>query len=105
MAGLQPFCEVRGWGSKFLRLLVKGTLFGSSAARRTQRLAQRVIVIVIPLLDFVFVETLITDLHRSGEGPECAQFFDSIADGLSRCRETAVFGVTAFALRQIQFSR
>ena len=51
------------------------------------------------------MEALITDLHPSGEGPEGAQFFDSIADGLSRCRETAVFGVTASALRQIQFSR
>jgi hypothetical protein len=51
------------------------------------------------------LETLITDLHPSGEGPECAQFFDSTADGLSRCRETPVFGVTASAPRQIQFSR
>ena len=69
------------------------------------RFAQRVIIIVIQSVDFVLVEALITDLHPSGEGPEGAQFFDSIADGLSRCRETAVFGVTASAPRQIQFCR
>jgi C4-dicarboxylate-specific signal transduction histidine kinase len=40
-----------------------------------------------------------------GEGPACAQFFDSVTYGLSRCRETPVIGVSCSALRQIQFSR
>jgi hypothetical protein len=61
--------------------------------------------IVIQSVDFVLVEALITDLHPSGEGPECAQFFDGVMDGLSRGRETAVFGVTPSAPRQKQFSR
>ena len=69
------------------------------------RFTQRIIAIVIQPVDFVLVEALITDLHPSGEGPECAQFFDSVMVGISRRRQTAVFGVTPSAPRQKQFRR
>jgi hypothetical protein len=66
---------------------------------RSWRLAliQRIIGIVIQSVDFVLVDALIADLNPSGEGPACAQFFDSIIDGLSRRRETPVIGVSSSA--------
>jgi hypothetical protein len=36
---------------------------------------------------FVAVEPILFDLHPGAEGPTCAQFFDSITDGLSSYRK------------------
>ena len=69
------------------------------------RFTQRIIAIVIQSVDFVLVEPRITDLHPGAQGSACAQFYDSVVDRLSRCRETPVIGVSSSAPRQIQFSR
>ena len=70
-----------------------------------ERFLQRIIAVVIEALDLVVVEALIPNLHPGAEGPARAQFFDSIMDGLSRCRETPVIGVSSSPPRQIQFCR
>jgi hypothetical protein len=61
--------------------------------------------LVIQPIDFFLVEPRIANLHPSGEGPACAQLFDSITDGFGCRRKTPVVGVSTSALRQIQFSR
>ena len=61
--------------------------------------------LVIQSVDFVLVEPLITDLHPGAEGPARAQFYDSVVDRLSRCRETPVIGVASSPPRQMQFCR
>jgi hypothetical protein len=91
---LALFCLLQ----KRLRLIVHVALHSLRSAHRT-------ITIIIQSVDFVLVEPILSNLHPSGEGSECAQFFDGKSDSLSRCGETPVFGVAASALRQIQFSR
>jgi hypothetical protein len=39
--------------------------------------------LVIQPIDFFLVEPILSNLHPGAEGPACAQFFDSITDGLS----------------------
>jgi hypothetical protein len=57
-------------------------------------------------VDFVAAVALIPYFHPGAERPECAQVFDSIANGLSSCSETPVFdAITLCALCQKEFSR
>jgi hypothetical protein len=39
--------------------------------------------LVVQPIDFFLVELILSNLHPGAEGPACAQFFDSITDGLT----------------------
>jgi hypothetical protein len=70
------------------------------------RLAQRILTVFVQALDFNTVEALVANLQPGAKGSGCAQVFDGIANGLSRCRKTpVVLAATLCAFRQEKFSR
>jgi hypothetical protein len=94
-----------GWrrGSKGFSKHPRGkrTLFGRTAAlSQSEARAKDNHLVIQPT-----VEPILSNLHPGAEGPACAEFFDSITDGLSRCRETPVIGVSSSRPRQIEFCR
>jgi hypothetical protein len=85
-------------------LPLKRTLFGRTAALSHLEARAKDNHLVIQPIDFFLAEPILSNLHPGAKGPACAQFFDSITDGLSRCRETSVVLAAALdALRQEEF--
>jgi hypothetical protein len=110
--------HIIGWGSEGVQggvgvlrasqstLRGKRTLFGRTAALSHLEARAKDNHFVMQPIDFFLVEPILFNLHPGADGPACAQFFDSIANGLSRCRKApVVLAATLGTLRQEQFNR